>query len=388
MPTKAYAVVLRNDIPQGTLQILDLVPHSSGNNFRKNIGEVGQTQYLQSLLADASIPTLDDDATYVRFDGASTGLVAYLLERVQTDPNAGAGLGDNTITLTQAVKSASLIIARVMNGDDITSAEISTVLSDVVGVAADLDGTQVSNSESWGAVEDVVKILAGHVYTIADNSIVGLLTDGEFMTLAEKEAQSTAQGSFSAWTGRQLYQGGSLTESIANGNLSAMVSANFFLHNSKSGSKDFTYGVEQRDQSSYTYSESNILGTTILPVVAEIASSDVADPCVFTTSEAHNLTVGDRVFISHHDGTLVRKGTATGSFNVENTPLNTTFTLEDADGTIESTVALTGGLVVITDGTAKHSIDKITDTVGTNYSAVIGVHPALRLIDEDGTVLG
>ena len=237
-----------------------------------------------------------------------------------------------------------------------------------------------------------MKILAGYSYTIADGSLLALVAADEFQTEAERTATagSSQTGAFSAFNGKQLYQGTSFNNSIASGTLSQFVSSSFSLSNAKvlSGlSKvDYTYGVDQKEESSYTYNAKAVLGSTILPVVASIASSTVAALSVFTTSAAHGLAVGDKVWIVHHDGTLARTGADTGAFSVKTTPLATTFTLEDS-GDIECTVALTMGSVVLTDGTAQYSIPKYSATVGTNMSAVVGKHAAVRYLDEDGEVL-
>jgi hypothetical protein len=387
MSSKAYAVQLRNDLPSGLMQVLDLRPNTSQRNAIYE-GE-GKTGYISNSQAvDLSAPTLGNDGGGNKtFDGESTGLVAYLIERVHNNVAAA----DTHLTVAQAQKCASLIIADVLNGTDIDSARITVHLTAICGGAVDLVGNA---DESWGSVEDVVKILAGHSYTIADGSIFALVAANEFQTEAERTATagSSQTGSFATFSGKQVYQGSSFNNSIANGNLSQYVSSSFALSNSKAVSGirtvNHTYGVDQKEESSYTYDAKAVLGTTILPVVATISSSTVAPLSVFTTSAAHGLAVGDKVWLVHHNGTLVRTGSSTGAFLVKTVPLATTFTLEDADGDIECTVALSAGSVVLTDGTARYSIPKSTASVGANLSAVVGQHSAVRYIDEDGVILG
>ena len=407
MSSKAYAVQLRNDLPSGLMQVLDLRPNTSQRNAiyegEGKTGYISNSQAVDLSSVSALTATALDNAagTFNHTSGAESGLVAYLMERVQAD-HADAGANGYTLALSQAqaTKTASLIIADVINGTDITAARIAVHLTAVVGQATSL--VAGGGSSSYGAVEDVVKILAGHTYQLADNTLISKNAPnvGEFQTLAEKttavstDATGTysASGSFATFSGKQVYQGSSFNNSIANGNLSQYVSSSFALSNSKAVSGirtvNHTYGVDQKEESSYTYDAKAVLGTTILPVVATISSSTVADPAVFTTSANHGLAVGDLVWLVHHNGTLVRKGSSTGAFLVKTVGSATTFVLEDADGDIECTVALSAGSVVLTDGTARHSIPKSTASVGANLSAVVGQHSAVRYIDEDGVILG
>lgn len=379
MSSKAYAVQLRNDLPQGVLQVLDLKPNTSQRNSIYE-GE-GKTGYVRAdLSVDLSEPTIGTVLTNKVFDGASTGLVAYLIERVENTVPAT----DTHLTVAQAQKTASLIIADVLSGTDIDSARITVHLTAICGGAVDLVG---GLADSWGAVEDVVKILAGYTYTIADETTLALVAADEFIV----EAGRSAKGAFSAFVGIVPFQGSSFNNSLANGTLSQYTSSSYSVSNSKTLSGlskvDFTYGVDQKEEIPYTYNAKAVLGSTILPVVASITSSTVLALSVFTTSAAHGLVIGDKVWIVHHDGTLVRTGADTGAFTVKTVPLPTTFTLEDS-GDIECTVALTMGSVVLTDGTAQYSIPKHSATVGTNMSAVVGRHSAVRYIDEDGVILG
>jgi hypothetical protein len=378
MSSKAYAVQLRNDLPQGVLQVLDLKPNTSQRNSIYE-GE-GKTGYVRAdLSADLSAPTIGDDGGLNKiFSGESTGLVAYLIERVE---NTVPGT-DTHLTVAQAQRCASLIIADVLSGTDIDSARITVHLTAICAGAVDLDG---GLADSWGSVEDVVKILAGHTYTIADGTTLALVASDEFVV----EASRSAKGSFSAFVGIVPFQGSSFNNSLASGNLSQYVSSSYAVSNSKTLSGlskvDYTYGVDQKEESSYSYNAKAVLGSTILPVVATISSSTVAVSSTFTTTADHGLEVGDKVWIVHHNGTLVRTGADTGAFTVK-AKTGDTFTLEDS-GDIECTVALSAGSVVLTDGTAQYSIPKSTASVGTNLSATVGQHAAVRYIDEDGVIL-
>ena len=381
MSSKAYAVQLRNDLPQGVLQVLDLKPNTSLRNFIYE-GE-GKTGYVRNdLSVDLSAPTIGDDGGLNKiFSGESTGLVAYLIERVENTVPAT----DTHLTVAQAQRCASLIIIDVLNGTNIDSARITVHLTAICGGAVDLDG---SLADSWGSVEDVVKILAGHTYTIADATTLALVASDEFVV----EASRSAKGSFSAFSGKQLFQGTALSNSIASGNLAQYSSSSFSLSNSKTLSGiskvDHTYGVDQKEESSYSYNAKAVLGTTILPVVATISSCPVAVAAEFTTAAAHGLVVGDVVWIVHHNGTLSTAVGHSGAYTVSAANTADTFEIEDSTGTtVECTAEISAGSVVLTDGTARHSIPKSTATVGTNLSATVGQHAAVRYIDEDGVIL-
>ena len=381
MSSKAYAVQLRNDLPQGVLQVLDLKPNTSQRNSIYDVE--GKTGYVRAdLSVDLSEPTIGDDGGLNKiFDGASTGLVAYLIERVENTVPAT----DTHLTVAQAQRCASLIIADVLSGTDIDSARITVHLTAICGGAVDLVG---SLADSWGSVEDVVKILAGYTYTIADATTLALVASDEFVV----EASRSAKGSFSAFSGILPFQGSAFNNSLASGNLSQYTSSSYSVSNSKAVSGlskvDYTYGVDQKEESSYSYNAKAVLGSTILPVVATISSSTVADPAVITTAAAHGLENSDKVWLVHHDGTLTTDPAHEGAYTVANKTADT-FELVDSTGDdVVCTVALSAGSVVLTDGTARHSISKSTASVGTNLSATVGQHAAVRYIDEDGVILG
>lgn len=408
MSTKAYAIKLRNDLPAGVLQVLDLKPNTSQRNLIYE-GE-GKTGYIRAdLSADASSVSSAQTAlanaagTFNHTSAEVTGLVAYLMERVEEDDQDAAGAGYlKALNLKNAVRTAQLIIMDVMAGTDITAARIAVHLTAVVGQQTDLIGT---NGNSYGAVEDVVKILAGHTYTLADKTILSGEAGGagEFLSAAAKAAAVSADatgayssgGSFSSLNEKLAFQGTALSNSLSSGNLSQYTSASFAISNAKtvSGIKkvNYSYALDEKEENSYTFSKSAVVASTILPVQATITASSVNATSVFTCSAEHNLSIGDSVWLVNHDGTLKRAGgsVSTGAYTVAAASFSTTeFSLEDATGAVECTVACTTGSVVLTDGTARHSIPKSTAVVGTDRSAVVGVHAAVRYVDEDGVILG
>ena len=405
MATKAYVITLRNDIPQGMLQTLDLFPNTSQRN--QIYDPPGQTGYVRqdammSNPAQMALTTYTDDngAALQVSDGATTGLVAYLMERVHCDPgSASATAADNNsfLSAAQAMKAASLICADVLAGTSLSAARIQIHLTAAVATApTELigDTVAVGSTESYGTVEDVVKILAGHTYTVPDATIIGseARAAGCWRKASEREtlvdAETTALGytapiysggSFSAFTGRQLYLGQHLSSSIASGSLSQYTSSTYNVVNAKttSGANSgvaYSYAMDADD---YTYSASAVLATTIMPV-STVASGTAANPCVITTSEEHGLANGDKCYIINHDGVFV----AAGPYTVANVA-GKQFEV------VEATTALTTGYVVYTDanGAAKYSVPASSSVSVGTQSLTGGSMAAIRIMDEDGTVI-
>jgi len=180
---------------------------------------------------------------------------------------------------------------------------------------------------------------------------------------------------------------------MSSGVLSTLMSANFGISNSKviSGVQkvNYTYAVDEKEESSYTYSASAALASSLL-IPTALDSATVQQPAVFTTAHNHGLVVGDLVWLVHHDGTLERQaGGGTGRFAVKTVNANNTFELEDANGDLDATAAtdaLSAGFVVLTDGTARYSIAKGSMSSGGS-TVTGGVGAAICLIDEEGNIL-
>lgn len=146
-----YICLARTDIPNGTLQVLDLVPNVS---LRSDLDPPGQTRYLRRV-----------EGTLVEGTGAGgltrkdvDGLTAYLVDRVE--PFGG------TWTTASQIAVRDGILARLDAGQALTLADVNAVIQ-VTFAGSDLDGN-VSNST--GTVQELLEVLAGRGYRLPAGS--------------------------------------------------------------------------------------------------------------------------------------------------------------------------------------------------------------------------
>jgi hypothetical protein len=190
MANRAYIVPVRTDIGDIKLQVLDLSPNTSQRNSA--IDPPGQTGYFKYTL-DVLGDTVVSDGSYVSgstntetldaLDTADTtgggndakvthvanfGLPAYLRERVNADP----GTANTCLSPAEALACAESIISRVVDNLSVTVEVINTILTDEVGADTDFDGESVTDSLSFGSLEDVLRILSGEVYVVRANTII------------------------------------------------------------------------------------------------------------------------------------------------------------------------------------------------------------------------
>lgn len=232
MAKRAFIIPRRNDIAGMNIHIGDLFPNTSQHNSIYD-GE-GQTGYLHysydqpgatvlvgGTYSSGSLTTTVANALSADKDTNSAGgvdsrvtvlteygLQAYLREHINKD----AGGGANTVTsAAEAIAIAGQITARVDGGQNIDAAALNAIVIGLV-VAADFDGLSVANSNSFGSVEDIMRILAGESYVVPANTILTANGNGQvFKTLAQRKVlvaaavaagntQYVAQGHFLAST--------------------------------------------------------------------------------------------------------------------------------------------------------------------------------------------
>ena len=155
MPAYAYLVLLRNDLAQHGLQVLDLKPNTS--NKSSVYTPPGQTGY-KSFLAQNDSPA-DNGGNPKLASKTMYGLSAYLLDNVA---NGGA----NYIGTTLAAACADAILAAAAAGQALTSADVGALL---VGAGC-AGGTLLDGNNSTGSVSDLLKILAGYVFKIPNGA--------------------------------------------------------------------------------------------------------------------------------------------------------------------------------------------------------------------------
>lgn len=212
MAKRAFIIPRRNDLAGMNLQINDLWPNSSQHNLSYD-GE-GQTHYLRfsydqpgattlagGVYASGSLTTAVANALSADVDtnGAGGvdsrttvlneyGLVAYLRERV----NAAVGGANTVLTANQATALAQAIVDKVDAGSALDAAALDAAAT-VVLAATDFSGNNSVNgivgSNSFGSVEDVLRILQGETYVVPKNTILTANGGGQvFKTLAQRKA--------------------------------------------------------------------------------------------------------------------------------------------------------------------------------------------------------
>lgn len=191
-----YIAMIRSDIPNGTLQVLDLYPNTS---LRNSIYDPqGQTKYVNRVVND-TVAALSANATVATY----TGLAAYLLDHVQDN------VTNITITVTVANAAALAFIAQM---DASSALDVNAALVVAGGAGA---GTTLTSSGGTGTITDVLKILAGGEYVLPSGSVVGGL------------AAAAGLGSFTTGQYRNTYDSFALNISIGEGQLAGYMSAGF-----------------------------------------------------------------------------------------------------------------------------------------------------------------
>jgi hypothetical protein len=411
MATKAYIIPVRNDLPAGQVQINDLTPNTSQRN--PIVDGPGQTGYVQTgrFLSTAfpgasAAVAFADVVSYTVIGTAEQGLAAYLRVVVHAD----SGVANDNLTAAEAFEAASLIVQDVLDGTDIDAARLAVHLTAAVGAATEAIGDTdiIATSESFGTVDQVMRILAGEIYEVRADTAIGLDTLGEWQSVAERDvwiatelaasgdvynsdggfltaADPTADtqtwpASESYQSARALYISGSLRASIGEGKLSSLASADFAAvtnrltvneDNAGFPTVEYTYGTDDLSSSDYTYSAGSVLAVTPMPVLT-VASITAATPAVVTTDDTSGIANADFVWISNHDGTVA----VDGPFKVASVS-GATFELNTAaDVAVAFTVAATTGNVILTNSDGDHA-----------YNLASNSARAIRVYDDEGTNL-
>lgn len=191
-----YICMIREDIPDGVLQVLDLVPNTSQRNLIYD--PQGQTKYVNRLQNDTV--GVSSSATSAEYKG----LAAYLIDAVAD------GGDDGALTAAQANSMATAVIAVLDAGTACTLANINTALQTVQG-ATELTG---ATTASVGLLADVLKILAGAEYIVP----AGTAADAGAGNFKGSKA-----GSFTTGQYRNTYDSFALNISLGEGALSQFI---------------------------------------------------------------------------------------------------------------------------------------------------------------------
>jgi hypothetical protein len=196
-----FIAMRRTDIPNGVLQVLDLVPNTSLRN--QIYDPIGQTKYINRFSTD-TVAALSANRTVAEY----SGLAAYLLDHV-TD-----GVTAVTITVAVANAAANAITALLNAGSAVTVAAVDNALV-ANGVQNAGVGTGLATAPSDGAIADILQILAGGQYVLPAGSLVGNL------------AAPAGLGSFVSGVYLPTYDTGAFQISLGSGQLSVFTSAAF-----------------------------------------------------------------------------------------------------------------------------------------------------------------
>lgn len=196
-----FIAMRRTDIPNGVLQVLDLVPNTSLRN--QIYDPIGQTKYINRFSTD-TVAALSANRTVAEY----SGLAAYLLDHV-TD-----GVTAVTITVAVANAAANAITALLNAGSAVTVAAVDNALV-ANGVQNAGAGTGLATAPSDGAIADILQILAGGQYALPAGSLVGNL------------AAPAGLGSFVSGVYLPTYDTGAFQISLGSGQLSVFTSAAF-----------------------------------------------------------------------------------------------------------------------------------------------------------------
>lgn len=193
-----YIAMIRTDIPNGILQVLDLVPNTSQRNAIYD--PAGQTKYIDRLQNETV--SVSASATAAEYKG----LAAYIIDAVADGGDGGA------LTAAQANGMATAIIAVLDAGTAMTIANVNTALQTV------LAATQLAANGSVGTLVELLQILAGGEYVVP----AGTACDPG--AAAFKDAKA---GAFTTGTYRATYESFALNISAAEGHLAGFKSATF-----------------------------------------------------------------------------------------------------------------------------------------------------------------
>jgi hypothetical protein len=194
-----YIAMRRTDIPNGVLQVLDLVPNTSLRN--QIYDPIGQTKYINRFTTD-TLAALSANLTVAEY----SGLAAYLIDHVEDN------VANVMITVARANATAVAITALLNAGSAVTVVAVDAALI-AAGCGA---GTGLTTNNSTGSIADVLQILAGGQYVLPSGSLIGGRT-----------AAQTGLGSFVSGVYLPTYDTGAFQISLGSGQLAVFTSAVF-----------------------------------------------------------------------------------------------------------------------------------------------------------------
>jgi hypothetical protein len=224
-----YICMSRSDVPNGTVQVLDLFPNSSQRNLIYD--GAGQTRYINR--ANTSACTNSGGAIYGATLGQDAiGLGAYLADTLDSD---GAGTQLTTAQIASAVEDVMGLVdnALAVTAVSIIASIAGATYSGGVGVA----GASVAANFS---LENLLKVLAGAHYKIAKGTtLVHDSSQGAFVFHSKKTNLSSAE------TVTKSYDGDEFQVSLNDGHIAGLASAIKLYGRSSASDSTTGYPVRQ-----------------------------------------------------------------------------------------------------------------------------------------------
>lgn len=193
-----YICLRRTDIPNGTLQVLDLWPNVSQRN--PIIDPIGQTKYIRQPQND----TVSVAANVTV--GATAGVAAWLIDTIEDSGDGGA------LSATQANTIAANLLAAMRAGSASTVAAVNAI------IAATVAASGIGEGASVGTLAELLQIFAGGEYVVPA---------GTAANTGAGQYKGTAAGAFVPGTYRATYLGQPFYSSVAEGQLAEYSSSTF-----------------------------------------------------------------------------------------------------------------------------------------------------------------
>jgi hypothetical protein len=164
MPTQVYVVARRKEIQNGSVMITDLFPNKSQLN--PTIDPQGQSPlYIKTPIIGKAVTLVTPVAGTVKFRLKAQGLVPFLIKNVE---HGGGG----SLSLKEASDASDAIIDAVRAGGVLNEVAINGILAAASGNGATTLDDGVGGSASVATVEDILRILSGETYEVAEGTSV------------------------------------------------------------------------------------------------------------------------------------------------------------------------------------------------------------------------
>jgi len=190
-----YIAKIRTDIPDGTLQILDLQPNDSQRNYIYD--PPAQAKYARRPDNDR---VLTLGAGPILTAAEYSGVSAWLIDHIEDTPNGDA------LTAAQVETISAALIAQMDAGLVLNLAAVNGI------IAATVAGSGIGVGNSTGTLAELLEVMTGAVYTVPAGAVVdtdgatynqttlGSLTHSRHIVHSGPFNISRGEGKLSEWT--------------------------------------------------------------------------------------------------------------------------------------------------------------------------------------------